>query len=107
MMADKVYISNITITTKKEKKVLTKKEIEKFCAERVKISVKETYAKSAINKKQKKSKKNLQLAKKNAVPKIGDLVFAKVRGFSDWPAIVKEINEPNHVWVDFFNSTEM
>lgn len=106
MMADKVFVSSIIITTETEKKILSKDEIERFCAEKLKISVEETQNTPAIVQ-QTKRKRNLQLAEKKAMPRIGDFVFAKVRGFSEWPAVVTQIKHPNHVWVDFFNSTEM
>lgn len=54
-----------------------------------------------------KSKKKKELVDRNAMPKIGEFIFAKVRGYAEWPATVTEIKAPNHVWVKFFNSTQM
>lgn len=105
-MADKIYISNITITTSNNSKVLTKKQIAKFCSEKVKISVKKTQA-TTTKIQPTKCNKKLQLVEKKVVPKKGEFVFAKVRGYCEWPAIVTKIEGPNHVCVDFFNSTEM
>lgn len=49
----------------------------------------------------------LQLAKQKIMPEVGNFCFAHVRGYSEWPAIITAIKKPNHVWVKFFNSTEM
>lgn len=54
-----------------------------------------------VHKKSKKCTKVARLSK--SLPVVGDLCFAKVRGFVEWPAIVKEVYDGG-VWVDFFNS---
>lgn len=48
-----------------------------------------------------------QLMKVKVLPKVGDLCYAKVRSYSEWPAIVTKIESSNRVWVKFFNSTQM
>lgn len=68
----------------------------------LKFEMEEKKKQKKIEKEEKKMK---QIVRAKEVPSIGDLCFAKVRGYAPWPAIVTKIEKPT-VWVKFFNSSQ-
>lgn len=58
------------------------------------------------NKKGKGANKMTVATTSSLAFKVGELCFAKVKGYCEWPAFVTSVGK-NFVWVKFFNSGEM
>ncbi|XP_031639986.1 uncharacterized protein LOC116351971 [Contarinia nasturtii] len=115
-MEKRVVVTDIVIVTEKQTEVLSKYKIKKFCAEKLQINIIKTPSNSEKIKGENQDKPSnhrtinntkLQLVKKKIMPDVGTFCFAKVRGYSEWPAIITSIKNPNHVWLRFFNSNEI
>lgn len=113
-MDKRIKITKIEIVTAEGKKTLTKNEMKKFCEEKIAISIEESVD---VTKKLRSgkilvpiippSKKKAQVVLKKKIPEIGDFCFAKVRGYSEWPAVITDIKNSKQFCVKFFNSSEM